>query len=73
LLYSQLTHALFIVTSATIKITLNKLKRDLEKSPIQQAIENELSRKRELDAPYEDITEVTTIHLYLYFNMLIVY
>ncbi|KAI7879817.1 hypothetical protein K492DRAFT_230839 [Lichtheimia hyalospora FSU 10163] len=47
-------------SGATIKIPLNKLKRgdDLrhEKSPIQQAIEAELARKREQDAGYEDVT-----------------
>ncbi|CAO3593308.1 unnamed protein product [Absidia cylindrospora] len=49
-------------TGTTIKIPLNKLKRDgyesrLEKSPMQLAIESELQRKKEQDAPYEDITE----------------
>ncbi|KAI7856593.1 enhancer of polycomb-like-domain-containing protein [Circinella umbellata] len=47
-------------SGATIKIPLNKLKRDdtrHEKSPIQVAIDAELAKKREQDAPYEDITE----------------
>ncbi|KAI9020806.1 enhancer of polycomb-like-domain-containing protein [Phycomyces nitens] len=55
--------SLEIVSSgATIKIPLNKLKRDgidgrQEKTPMQIALEAELSRKREQDAPYEDLTE----------------
>ncbi|KAF7725248.1 Enhancer of polycomb-like protein 1 [Apophysomyces ossiformis] len=49
-------------SGATIKIPLNKLKRDgldgrQEKSPMQLALEAELARKRERDAPYEDVTE----------------
>ncbi|KAI8148864.1 enhancer of polycomb-like-domain-containing protein [Fennellomyces sp. T-0311] len=47
-------------SGATIKIPLNKLKRDdgrHEKSPMQMAIDAELARKREQDAPYEDVTE----------------
>ncbi|KAI9490712.1 enhancer of polycomb-like-domain-containing protein [Zychaea mexicana] len=47
-------------SGATIKIPLNKLKRDdgrHDKSPMQMAIDAELARKRELDAPYEDVTE----------------
>ncbi|KAG0174692.1 Enhancer of polycomb-like protein 1 [Apophysomyces sp. BC1034] len=49
-------------SGATIKIPLNKLKRDgldgrQDKSPMQIALEAELSRKRERDAPYEDTTE----------------
>jgi hypothetical protein len=49
--------------SATIKIPLHRLKRDgqenrHEKSPMQLAIEADLARKKEQDAPYEDITEV---------------
>ncbi|ORX55570.1 hypothetical protein DM01DRAFT_1334963 [Hesseltinella vesiculosa] len=38
----------------TIKIPLSKLKK--EKSPVQQAIDAELARRKEQDAPYEDIT-----------------
>lgn len=50
--------------SATIKIPLHKLRRDrLDKSPAQLAIEAELARKRELDLPYEDCTEVRFIRL----------
>lgn len=49
--------------STTIKIPLHRLKRDSferpEKSPLQLQIESELSRRRERDAPYEDITEVS--------------
>ncbi|KAI9275855.1 enhancer of polycomb-like-domain-containing protein [Phascolomyces articulosus] len=47
-------------SGATIKIPLNKLKRDdgrHEKSPMQMAIDAELAKKREQDAPYEDVTE----------------
>lgn len=52
-------------SSATIKIPLNKLKRDdgrQEKSPIQLAIEAELARKQEQDAGYEDVTEVCSYY-----------
>lgn len=50
--------------SATIKIPLNKLKRDgfdirQEKNPLQLAIQAELARKQEQDAGYEDVTEVS--------------
>lgn len=46
--------------SATIKIPLHKLRRDrLDKSPAQLAIEAELARKKEMDLPYEDCTEVS--------------
>ncbi|OAD72938.1 hypothetical protein PHYBLDRAFT_169198 [Phycomyces blakesleeanus NRRL 1555(-)] len=49
-------------SGATIKIPLNKLKRDgldgrQDKTPMQIALEAELARKREQDAPYEDFTE----------------
>ncbi|CAO3630455.1 unnamed protein product [Cunninghamella echinulata] len=48
-------------SGTTIKIPLHRLKRDSferpEKSPLQLHIESELSRRRERDAPYEDITE----------------
>ncbi|KAI8365693.1 enhancer of polycomb-like-domain-containing protein [Choanephora cucurbitarum] len=46
-------------SSTTIKIPLHKLKSTirLDKSPTQIAIEAELSRKREADALYEDVTE----------------
>ncbi|KAI8089939.1 enhancer of polycomb-like-domain-containing protein [Halteromyces radiatus] len=49
-------------SGTTIKIPLNKLKRDafegrIEKSPIQLAIENEIIKKKEQDAPFEDVTE----------------
>lgn len=48
--------------STTIKIPLNRRKRDdasIEKSPLQLAIESELARKREEDADYEDVTNVS--------------
>ncbi|KAI9486070.1 MAG: enhancer of polycomb-like-domain-containing protein [Benjaminiella poitrasii] len=49
-------------SGATIKIPLHKLRRDgylfkAEKSPTQLAIESELARRKELDVPYEDVTE----------------
>ncbi|KAI8071471.1 enhancer of polycomb-like-domain-containing protein [Gongronella butleri] len=45
-------------SGTTIKIPLHRLKRDaLEKSPLQLQIEAELSKRRERDADYEDITE----------------
>jgi hypothetical protein len=49
-------------SGATIKIPLNKLKRDgfdirQEKNPLQLAIQAELARKQEQDAGYEDVTE----------------
>ncbi|KAI9323758.1 enhancer of polycomb-like-domain-containing protein [Dichotomocladium elegans] len=47
-------------SGATIKIPLNKLKRDEsrhDRSPLQQAIDAELGRKRERDAAFEDVTE----------------
>ncbi|KAI8089418.1 enhancer of polycomb-like-domain-containing protein [Halteromyces radiatus] len=48
-------------SGTTIKIPLSRLKRDasekFEKSPLQLQIEAELSRKRERDALYEDVTE----------------
>lgn len=48
-----------VFNSATIKIPLHKLRRDrLDKSPTQIAIEAELARKKEMDLPYEDCTEV---------------
>lgn len=48
--------------SATIKIPLYRLKRDdgrIEKSPAQLAIEADLAKKKLLDAPYEDLTDVS--------------
>lgn len=48
--------------SATIKIPLHRLKRDdgrFEKSPAQLAIEADLAKKKLLDAPYEDLTDVS--------------
>lgn len=54
----------------TIKIPLHRLKRDSferpEKSPLQLHIESELSRRKERDAPYEDITEVSIILIKMY-------
>ncbi|KAI8147612.1 enhancer of polycomb-like-domain-containing protein [Fennellomyces sp. T-0311] len=50
-------------SGTTIKIPLSRLRRDTEngdrhdKSPMQLAIEAELTKKREEDLPYEDVTE----------------
>ncbi|KAI9316178.1 enhancer of polycomb-like-domain-containing protein [Dichotomocladium elegans] len=47
-------------SSTTIKIPLNKRKRDeqvVERTPMQLALENELAKKREEDVGYEDVTE----------------
>ncbi|KAF7730047.1 Enhancer of polycomb-like protein 1 [Apophysomyces ossiformis] len=49
-------------SGTTIKIPLSRLKRDgaelhPEKSPIEQAVEASLERKREKDEPFEDTTE----------------
>ncbi|KAG0173931.1 Enhancer of polycomb-like protein 1 [Apophysomyces sp. BC1015] len=49
-------------SGTTIKIPLSRLKRDgtdlhQEKSPMEQAVEASLERKREKDEPFEDITE----------------
>jgi hypothetical protein len=61
-MFTCLTTLLFLINlfySATIKIPLHKLRRDrLDKSPTQIAIEAELARKKEMDLPYEDCTEV---------------
>ncbi|KAI7887922.1 enhancer of polycomb-like-domain-containing protein [Mucor mucedo] len=43
-------------SGATIKIPLHKLNR-IYKSPTQLAMEAELNRKRELDLPYNDVTD----------------
>ncbi|KAI8393952.1 enhancer of polycomb-like-domain-containing protein [Radiomyces spectabilis] len=49
------------LSGATIKIPLNKLRRDgfqtQDKSPIQLAIDAELARRKEQDLHFEDITE----------------
>ncbi|KAI9480243.1 hypothetical protein BDB00DRAFT_857951 [Zychaea mexicana] len=51
-------------SSTTIKIPLSRLRRDAadntdrhDKTPAQLAMEAELAKKREADAPYEDVTE----------------
>jgi hypothetical protein len=48
---------------ATIKIPLNKLKRDgfdrHEKSAAQLAIEAELAKRKEEDSGFEDVTDVS--------------
>ena len=57
---------LYIDSSTTIKIPLNRRKRDdaiTEKSPMQLAIESELARKREEDADYEDVTNVSSTRM----------
>ena len=64
---------IFSFSSATIKIPLNKLKRDdtrHEKSPMQMAIDAELAKKREQDAPYEDVTEVNKSNHYYYITII---
>ena len=42
-------------SGATIKIPLHRLNR-IHKTPAQLAMEAELARKKEVDAPYEDVT-----------------
>ncbi|KAI8393745.1 enhancer of polycomb-like-domain-containing protein [Radiomyces spectabilis] len=46
-------------SGTTIKIPLHRLKREdfQKKSQLQLVIDSDLARKRELDAPYEDITD----------------
>lgn len=56
-----------ILYSATIKIPLHKLRKEstrIEKSPTQIAIEAELARRKELDLPYEDVTDVSVLALH---------